>query len=152
MAAETLARALAATCLVGPLEVDAIVNRWHRALGKRWRWLRPLARRVVAEFAGELRPRKVALMRFIRSDAGFQRAARQHDLKVTEHLLAAAPVMSPVPAAQAWELPSLHTAGELADWLGLAVRRLEWLADLRSLESKWPLGPLRHYHYRPLAK
>lgn len=152
MASETIARALATSCLAGPLEVDAIVDRWNRALGKRWRWLRPLARRVIAEFVGNLRPRTVSLTRFINSDAGFQRAAQQHELKVSELLLATAPVMSPVPAAAAWQLPALRTAGELAHWLGLDVRRLEGLADLRSLESKWPPGPQRHYHYRPLAK
>jgi len=152
MASESIARVLATTCLAGPLEVDEIVDRWNRALGKRWRWLRPLARRVVAEFAEDHRPRAAVVSQFINSDAGFQRAARQHELRVAEHLLVTAPVMSPARAAAAWQLPSLRTPGELAHWLDLDVRQLEWLADLRSLESKRPPGPQRHYHYRPLAK
>ncbi len=149
---KTIAHALAAASLVGILEVDEVVDRWSRTLGKRWRWFQPLARRVLAEFAGNPRPRQLVVARFIAADLGFQRAALKHDLRLAEPLLALAPVMSPVHAAQAWQLPPLRTAGELAQWLDVDARQLDWFADLRSLESKWHRGPLTHYHYRPVAK
>lgn len=121
-------------------------------MGKRWRWLRPLAHRVLEEFTGDLRPRESVVARFIVSDRGFQRAALKYDLQVAEVLLATRPIMMPVRAAEAWQLPSIRTAGELAEWLDVDARQLDWFADTRSLESKWHQGRLRHYHYRPVAK
>ena len=152
MNSEAIARALAAACLAGNLEVDEVADRWGRTMGRRWRWLRPLARRVLAEFAGDARTRESVVARFIASDPGFRRAAFKHDLRVAEVLIASGPLMSPVRAAEAWQIPSLRTAGELAQWLGIAPRQLDWFADRRSLESKWHRGPLRHYHYRTVAK
>ncbi|TVP97851.1 MAG: RNA-directed DNA polymerase [Planctomycetaceae bacterium] len=152
MASETIVRLLAAACLAGNLEVDEVVDRWGRAMGKRWRWLRPLARRVLAEFAGDARARESAVARFIASDRGFRRAALTHDLRVAEVLHASGPGMSPVRAAEVWQLPPLRTAGELAQWLGIDTRQLDWFADRRSFGSKRHQGPLRHYHYRTVAK
>lgn len=49
-------------------------------------------------------------------------------------------------------LPELATAGDLATFLDLDVRTLDWLADLRGLERVVPRGALRRYDYRTIAK
>ena len=59
--------------------------------------------------------------------------------------------MQPVPAAEAWNLPVIHTTVELAAWLDLAPNQLAWFADLQGLCLKAP-QPLRHYRYRVLQK
>ncbi len=61
-------------------------------------------------------------------------------------------MMCPISVAQAWGLPPILTAGELADWLGVSNTELDWFAGLRGFESRRSQGRLRHYHYRPLAK
>jgi hypothetical protein len=45
-------------------------------------------------------------------------------------------------------VPELPTPGRLADWLGLAIRELEWLADRRRGNGRIQTGPLHHYTYR----
>jgi retron-type reverse transcriptase len=60
--------------------------------------------------------------------------------------------MLPVPAAATWDLPVIETAGDLAAWLGLSVRELEWFADLKGLAYKGNSSKLAHYHYRVLTK
>lgn len=146
-----VARALAGALLAGDLEEDGLVDRGARLLGKRWRWLRPLARRIVEAFAGRTRPRQTTLARFLLADRGFYRACRKHTLQLADRL-ANPPRMAASPAARSWPVPPLATPAELAAWLGVTIGELEWFADLRSLEYKCSHGRLRHYRYRPLAK
>ncbi|MCA9263165.1 MAG: RNA-directed DNA polymerase [Planctomycetales bacterium] len=91
------------------------------------------------------------MARFILSDRGFLRAYERHNLQLVE-LLTTAPVMLPLPTAEGWEVPQLPEVNDLADWLGVSLATLHWLADTRCLESKWNRGKLRNYYYRPLAK
>ncbi len=147
----SIARALAAAFLSGDLEVDELVDRGSRLLGRRWRWLRPLARRVAETFSGRTRPRQITATEFILADRGFSRACEKHNLQLT-NLLAVPSIMCPVSAAESWRVTPIRTAGELADWLGVAIGELDWFADLRTLEFKRNRGRLRHYHYRTLTK
>ena len=121
-------------------------------MGQRWRWLRPLARRVVEEFSDRPRPRQIVVTRFILNDRGFLRACERHDLTLSDVILDVPSMMRPVRAAESWQLPCICTAGELANWLDLEIGELRWFADLRLLEHRQNQGRLRHYHYRPLTK
>ena len=127
------------------------------ALGRRWRWLRPLCGRVLAAFPAGKPLRRARLAEFLRHDPGFQRACQ--DQKV-----ALKPVHRPVPsrAAAAWlprpgrrpvAGPGNHHAGE------------RWPIASRSIWptwNGWPIAraasgrlagePLRHYRYRWVAK
>ena len=60
--------------------------------------------------------------------------------------------MQPVPAARAWEIPAIPSAGDLAAWLNISVNELQWFADLKGLGYKGSTPQLRHYHYRILSK
>ncbi len=146
-----IARALAAAFVAGRIEIEGLVDRGSDLLGKRWRWLRPLARRLCDTYACRPRPRQIAVANFILGDEGFARACEKHDLNVLARLAAPAR-MSPVAAATSWGVPAIRTPGELADWLGISVSHLDWFADRRNLEYKRSQGRLRHYHYRPLVK
>ena len=75
----TIVRALSVAFVAGEIDADALAENGSRIMGKRWRWLRPLARRVVERFGGRPRPRHTAVARFILSDRGFSRAYERHD-------------------------------------------------------------------------
>lgn len=67
-------RALAASILVGEASADEITDHLALTLGRRWRWLRPLAQRYVKVFAGQIRPRKREVGSFLDREAGLRRA------------------------------------------------------------------------------
>ena len=145
-----IARALATAIVAGPLTLEGVVDRSGRLFGKRWRWLRPLASRIVESFGDGPRPRRITVTKFILGDRGFAQAYRKHELKIQNR--SAPPRMLPAEGTESWAVPDICTVGELADWLGITIGELEWFADLRSLEYKRNQGGLRHYNYRPLAK
>ncbi|TWT35529.1 Reverse transcriptase (RNA-dependent DNA polymerase) [Posidoniimonas corsicana] len=151
-----LARALASAMAAGPVETDALMERASRLLGdqeqhKRLSWLRPLTRRVEAEFGAGPRPRAAALAEYLLCDEGFERAFQKH-APWPVGLVSAAPAMAPIPDAADWRVAPLTTVGQAASWLGLSVGELRWFADCRAWERRRPAGPLRHYQYRGLTK
>ena len=128
--------ALARAFLAGEPGVEGIVARATAMLGKRHRWLKPLAFRYVETFGLQTRPRRTDVIRFLAADR----------LKFrVQHWVTAETKMQPVPAAEAWEIPPLETIGALTDWLHLDTGQPEWFADLRGTGNK-------HYYYRLLTK
>jgi RNA-directed DNA polymerase len=153
MPAQSLAIALARSIADGQPDVEQIVDRGSRTLGRRWRWLRPLAQRYVAAFAGKTRPRQRDVVQFLLRDAGFRRAWSRHAREVgVEHWVTEAQRMHPVAAAAAWDVPAIESAGALAGWLLLDHGELAWFADLKGLGYKRNQPRLRHYHYQVKAK
>lgn len=141
-----LARSLAA----GAPEVAGVEARAARTLGRRWRWIRPLAVRYVEAFGAGVRPRHRDVIRFLVDDPGFRRARAKYRGEISiEEWIAEPQRMQPVAAARPWGVPAIETAGDLADWLSLSVGELEWLADLKGLCRS---QKLRHYWYRVLLK
>jgi RNA-directed DNA polymerase len=90
--------ALAAAFLAG--DADEIVERGSRVLGRRWRWLRPIARRYVEKFPSQIRPRRSEVIQFLARDPGLQRAWRAHgaELRIA-HWAGGTQPMRPVAAA-----------------------------------------------------
>ena len=146
-------KVLANAILSGEQERDAVATRLAHALGRNWRWIRPLAGRYVETFAGHIRPRRRDLISFLRVDPGLVDAAYKygHQIKILHWITGLQP-MQPMPAAQNWAVPSIETVGALADWLELTPSELGWFADLKGLGYKRPQARLEHYHYRVLAK
>ncbi|HTM47887.1 MAG TPA: reverse transcriptase family protein [Bryobacteraceae bacterium] len=153
MPAPLFVRALARAFLAGQPTVDQIVARGSRALGRPWRWLRPLAQRYVEHIEGRVRLRRRDAIQFLRADPGVERAEARyrHELSVADWLTEPQ-LMQPVFAAGKWDLPPLESAGALRDWLRLNPGELEWFADLWRLGSRNDCPKLRHYYYRVLAK
>ncbi len=140
--------ALARAFLAGEPTVDRIVARSARTLGRNFRWLRPLARRYVAAFAGKTRPREEEVIRFLSADPAFRKTL---SLSVA-NWVTGPQQMQPVAAAAWWDLPMIETAGDLAHWLDLPPEELDWFADPKGLLYRRCSPRLRHYHYRILAK
>ncbi len=146
-----IAQALATAFLAGTLDVDGLVDRGAHLLGRRWRWLSPLAHRVCNSFKDGAHPRQREVSQFILRDRGFLDAAGKHQLALVDRLNAR-PAMNPVASASTWNVPTICSPGELSEWLGLTVSELDWFTDRRSFEHKRNQRCLRHYHYRTLAK
>ncbi len=143
-----IAHALAAAVLGGPLTKEGIFKRGAAVLGRRWAWLRPLAKRITAQFGEGTRPRQFRVERFILADEGFLNACERHQLTLSADATLK-PAMCPAAGPpRRWKVPRITTAGELARWLSIELNHLLWLADCRTLEQKLPPGPLRHYLYR----
>jgi RNA-directed DNA polymerase len=149
MPSSSLLNVLARSFLADAPGVEQIVARCSWTLGRPCRWLRPLARRYAAEFSGRTRPRRRDVVQFLLRDAGFARAWRKHSRKLSvEHWLNEPQRMQPVAAAEAWDVPSIESAGDLAGFLEITSGELDWFANLKGLGR----GKLGHYHYRVLKK
>lgn len=151
-----LARALAGALLAGEPELDAACARAAETLGREWGWVRPLARRYLAGFAGEVRPRQAEVAAFLEQSRRFQWACGRFagELRLSPiHWMTEAPRMLPMEAAVAWGVPAIATEAELAEWLRLNPTELEWFADLKTL-GRWrgSSEAVRHYRYGWVAK
>jgi RNA-directed DNA polymerase len=147
----SLARALAEVFAAGSFEVDDLVARGTRLLGRKWRWLKPLAHRVAEAHGTRTRPRRITLEKFLLADRGFARACAKHDLSLSDEPTGSF-TMSPVDSARAWDVQPINSSGELASWLGLTLGELDWFADRKRLGYKRDNPKLSHYRYRMLTK
>lgn len=165
-----LLSALAAAFLAGDADADEIVERGGRVLGRRWRWLRPVAQRYVEKFSAKVRPRRSEVIQFIARDKGFQRAwgARAAELRFVPWMtpeqqlrtpelriaqwLSGTQQMRPVAAAAEWKIPRIESVRELAERLRLSESELEWFADLKTFAAGSAEPRLRHYWHRVLRK
>jgi RNA-directed DNA polymerase len=147
-----LLRGLAEAFLAGPWDLDGLVKRGGRVLGRRYRWLRPLARRVLGAFQGRPRPLVARLAEFLWNDQRFRKAWRKH-APVLHFNEWPVPGMSAPPGPPAsWPVPAIATPTELARVLELEPNQLDWFADCQARERSAPVEPLRHYRYRWVAK
>jgi hypothetical protein len=151
----SVAHNLASAFLAGPWSQEDLVSRGAEACGGRFRWIAPLVRRVLVNFAApsgfsDLR----ILTDFLLTDQGFCLAwarHRNHEESLVRRIFWVPAAMTPVAGAPAsWTLPTLTSPGALAKWLGLTPGELDWFADCQRRERQASPGPLRHYtyHYR----
>lgn len=148
-----LLSALAAAFVAGDTDADEIVERSGRVLGRRWRWLRPVAQRYVENFAAQARLRRSEVIQFLAQDSGVQRAWRAHaaELRIAQWTSGTAQ-MRPVAAATGWNIPQIASVRELAEWLRLSESELEWFADLKGIAARSAEPRRRHYWYSALRK
>jgi hypothetical protein len=145
--------ALATAFLAGTQSAEHVVERAMHTLGRRWSWIRPLARRYLKTFSGVTRPRRQDVARFLLHDHGFWRTWAKHHAKIAvRHWPLGHERMQRVAAARKWKLPKIETVPALAEWLGTDLGYVEWFADLKDLSSKTKRSNLRHYSYRILIK
>ena len=149
----SIAIALARSFAAGAQDLEQIVTRASRTLGRPWRWLGPLAQRYRGAFADQARPRHRDVVQFLVRDGGFRRARSRYsqELEVVDWLTESQR-MQPVAAAAAWDVPAIESAGALSDWLLLDHGELAWFADLKGLGYKRNQARLRHYHYQVRMK
>jgi RNA-directed DNA polymerase len=133
--------------LAGSWNSKELLKRGKRACPQDRPWITKAVRRLLRVF-GEHPPSLHKLIGFLRSDPKLPRVL---NLSVGEYF-ATAPVMSPSgSAARSWQVPSLTTPGQLADWLGVPANLLDWFADVRAWSVQQPAAKLRHYvyHWQP---
>lgn len=148
-----LADALATSLLAGESSLEETVARGTHTLGRKWPWLRSLAKRYLTVFNGPTRPRHREVVQFLLRSPGFQKACAKYSNEMrVPHWIAEPMRMRPTKAAVAWNVPAITTTGDLAEWLGLTASELDWFADLKGLSCKRSLPRLSHYRYRILAK
>ncbi len=137
----------------GEQSVEQIALRSAQTLNKDWRWLRPLAKRYLKEFAERARPRHRDVVGFLAQDKGFTKATKRNIRHLAiAHWLAEPQYMQPVNAAKEWNLPAIETVGALAAWLGIDDGELAWFADLKGLSYQARIQSLSHYNYRVVTK
>lgn len=146
-----IAHTIAVAVTAGRITENEVVARASRALGKGWRWLRPLARRIEKQFADRTRPRVSAVRRWIEADAGFRRACQQHTVQASGELNVDPEMCVPSGPTAAGVLPPITTLDQLAEWVDLPIAELEWLADRGGQEASTP-PKYRRYWYRMLSK
>lgn len=145
--------ALADCFIAGEPNIEALCFRAAEMLGRRWRWIRPLARRYLVAFPAATRPGRYQVRRFFLEDNGLRKAWLNHSRELVVAVWSRAPQeMRPVPAAKRWDLPTITSVAELAEWLGYEVNELLWFADLKGLAFRRKKSKLRHYSYRILTK
>jgi RNA-directed DNA polymerase len=141
---KTTAQGLAEALMEGPWRLDDLVDRGGRVLGRRPRWLRPLARRLLVAFP-DARPSADRVADFLKGDPKF----RANYPFAMSFRARSAPTMEPNPGPPStWPVPAIVTPLELASRLGLDLPALDWFADIKGLERAARDGPLRHYDYR----
>jgi hypothetical protein len=134
---KTVATNLAAAFLAGNWSLRSLVRRGAKACGEKGRWLSALVRRVMAA-CGEGRPHvsHEQLTAFILRDAGFELAYERFGLYPLRHIFWPLATMNPITGPPAtWLIPSLASTTQLADWLGCAPTRLDWLAGRYTLRG-----------------
>lgn len=151
MSKAPLVQAIAESFCAGYPSVDDMVRRASETLGRRWRFLRPLAQRYVST-PRVAHPRRAEVTNFLLGDRRLSRARRKYagELRVTRWL-ADPQTMRPAEAAVNWPVPPIASIGTLAQWLALDVGDLEWFADLQGLARKGD-PRLAHYHYTAAIK
>ena len=151
------ARMLATAFLRGVWSPEELLARGRLVLLKRQNEERlpPIVSAVVERFGAEPPvPRWQELAEFLAAGKGRRRLTFK--IKVRPHIgtLELPPsLMQPAPAlTDSAFVPAITTEIELAEWLGLTVRELDWFTDVFGHERHTPDGPLRHYRYRLLKK
>jgi retron-type reverse transcriptase len=139
--------------LAGPWDADGLADRGGRILRRRYRWLRPLVRRIMAAFPVDSpRPRAARLAAFLRADERLNRAAQKFKPALRFDRLPQ-PAMAPAPGpAGSWPVPSITTPAELGRLLELEPNQLDWFADCQRRERSSVVEPLRHYRYEWVNK
>ena len=150
-------RRLAIVLTSGTWSAQTMAERYSQSLADRVpnAKIQHLFERVESVFSQP--PRLSLLADFLREEF----PEKLEEFAEKEHLLAGypdtlavgLPVMSSHPNLRPTApLPELVTSGQFADWLGLEIGQLDWLADCHGHETLRPREALRHYHYRWFEK
>jgi RNA-directed DNA polymerase len=140
-----LGHVLAGAFLRGLWREDAMVARAGQAFGHVPRWVRGVAREVLAAYARPPadRPRELAAYIAI--------VLEESDSRAPLHV-ERPPLVHPRTVRAPWPVPRIDTVGDLAAFLDVDHGRLAWLVDARGLERVVEDERLRHYRYAWLPR
>ena len=148
-----VALALADTFLAREASLDAMKQGARWALGKKWRWIPSLCRAICKQTGEQLhRHGRAELAALILAHEGFSDAWLDSEPPQVRHFCLEPPVAAGQPAwVSALALPTLATAGDLAQWLKVTPSELDWFSD-QWRNSAATTAALQHYHHRWIAK
>lgn len=129
----------------------SVARTLDRLIGPLPGFSRRLTVRLVRAFPSPVRPPARRLASFLAADRPLRRLL-DRTRPPEPSWLGLIPRMAPATAAETWDVPSLTTLKDLADWLGLSESVLLWMADLRNLERHPRAEALRHYRRSWIAK
>ncbi|MCW2925102.1 MAG: Retron-type RNA-directed polymerase [Thermoleophilia bacterium] len=138
--------ALADAFLVGDWTGDDLLDRARRSLGLRTRWLPSVVEDVLATYGTAPRDRHAELTSIIELSLGRRHAAGR--LPRHAPLVRKWTISRPEHGATRFDVPAIATRQELADYLGVGISDLGWLADPKGLERSAAVEGMRNYHYR----
>ncbi len=142
---------LAEAFLAGAWDAEGLTERGGRVLRRRYRWLRPLVRRVMAAFPAGSRPRAARLAEFLHRDEALSKARKVAPALRFDRM--PQPIMLPASGPPgSWPVPAITTPAELARFLELEPNQLDWFADCHRRERSAVVEPLRHYRYQWVTK
>lgn len=126
-----------------------MVDRAGRALDRRPRWVRPVAREVLAGYHRPPSDRPRELARFIEVVLRDRRSGSEDPRppRVRRWL-----VPEPAMGRRRWRVPEIASVGALASFLGVSDGELAWFADTRALGRTVEDERLRHYRYGFLSR
>lgn len=150
-------RNLTAGLLAGAWTVAGLRTSAYRATGQRFGWVPALAKRI--HTAHPTAPPFPALLTFLQNDSGFARACaalaatRNPAGRFPVWHLFAVPSPPPLPRPE-WApgLPELSNESALAEWLGVPLGQLLWLADTKGRNTGHRPGAVRTYRVRWVPK
>jgi hypothetical protein len=138
--------------LAGPWDAEGLAERGGGILRRKYRWLGPLVRRVMAAFPEGSRPRAARLAAFLRGDKKLDKV-RGNGRSGLRFDRMPQPVMTPAPGPPgSWPVPAVVTTAELGWLLELEPNQLDWFADCQRRERSAVVEPLRHYRYQWVTK
>lgn len=147
---------LARAFLAGPWSSAGLLQRAGEACGAQVPWLRSLVRRILTSFPeGTHRPDEEALTTFLVRNTRLQASLHKRGLhgliEQPRRIFWVTPQMKSTEGIPANDLPQLHTSPDIAQWLGVTLDQLDWLAvppwRARSSSEK-----TSHYAYQWLQK
>jgi RNA-directed DNA polymerase len=142
-----LSRCVADAFLAGVWNERALVDRVGRALDRRPRWVRPVAREVLEAYHRPPRDRPRELARFIELSLR-DRPLEEGEPPLVRRWLVPESAMG----RRRWPVPEIASVGALARFLGVSDGDLAWLKDARGLEREVTDEKLRHYRYATIPR
>jgi RNA-directed DNA polymerase len=104
--------------------------------------------RIIAEL--ETHPTRDSFLTFLANDPELRTSARKGFRKqLPKSKRIRIPQMKPL---FDWDIPRISTSGELADWLSLPRKQLDWFADLKGINPLHDASRIDHYHRSWIAK
>jgi len=151
-----IANALARAFVASEPSVDALVHAASTVVRGPKPLLRLLASHYLVTFVPGVRPRVRDVVVSLRREEWWEEHLEWVGALTPRYRrrvpLLAAPTMQPAASGLREVLPAIVTVGALAEWLGLSIGELLWLADNKDLNRRSGSASLGHYGWTLRSK
>ena len=150
---EHVARALAWGFLAAPeWDEPSLIAAGRLTVGRKPRWLGPVARQVLASYRSAPVDRPSELARFVHGitalDDAVERANRRGSPVRVRQIVTVPGRMG----ARRWPVPTVDDLPALAKLLQVPMEQLPWIADVKGLQRRTPAGPYHLYRYTWISR